>query len=149
MVCFFASRRRHTRCALVTGVQTCALPIYWSEDGRHDGTLFVSRVVGADLEALRLERVHIALDRKLGKLADCRAEGDKTVLVLEFSDIVLTNHILIGEALEVALDGRDDIPDLLLIADTTLSQRWNLFPAVIERVFPINMEWKIGRESYR
>src|SRR3546814_9688448 len=34
MVCtscfFFSSRRRHTRCALVTGVQTCALPIYWT-----------------------------------------------------------------------------------------------------------------------
>src|SRR3546814_6889552 len=32
--CFvFSSRRRHTRCALVTGVQTCALPIWpaiWS-----------------------------------------------------------------------------------------------------------------------
>src|SRR3546814_2629737 len=36
---FFSSRRRHTRCALVTGVQTCALPIlvpdapagYWVE----------------------------------------------------------------------------------------------------------------------
>src|SRR3546814_4624016 len=29
---FFSSRRRHTRCALVTGVQTCALPIYsWSQ----------------------------------------------------------------------------------------------------------------------
>src|SRR3546814_18752782 len=26
-VCFFSSRRRHTSCALVTGVQTCALPI--------------------------------------------------------------------------------------------------------------------------
>src|SRR3546814_8872329 len=28
---FFSSRRRHTRCALVTGVQTCALPIlrFW------------------------------------------------------------------------------------------------------------------------
>src|SRR3546814_9034132 len=24
---FYSSRRRHTRCALVTGVQTCALPI--------------------------------------------------------------------------------------------------------------------------
>src|SRR3546814_7490640 len=24
---FFASRRRHTKCAVVTGVQTCALPI--------------------------------------------------------------------------------------------------------------------------
>src|SRR3546814_8224879 len=28
---FFSSRRRHTRCALVTGVQTCALPIYGGE----------------------------------------------------------------------------------------------------------------------
>src|SRR3546814_3144399 len=31
MWCFFASKRRHTRCALVTGVQTCALPI-WAQD---------------------------------------------------------------------------------------------------------------------
>src|SRR3546814_4727658 len=29
---FFSSRRRHTRCALVTGVQTCALPIYRAQD---------------------------------------------------------------------------------------------------------------------
>src|SRR3546814_960189 len=29
---FFSSRRRHTRCALVTGVQTCALPIYPEPD---------------------------------------------------------------------------------------------------------------------
>src|SRR3546814_10543616 len=28
MLLFLSSRRRHTRCALVTGVQTCALPIY-------------------------------------------------------------------------------------------------------------------------
>src|SRR3546814_3623584 len=27
IVFVFSSRRRHTRCALVTGVQTCALPI--------------------------------------------------------------------------------------------------------------------------
>src|SRR3546814_6278013 len=27
-MCFFSSRWRHTRCALVTGVQTCALPIW-------------------------------------------------------------------------------------------------------------------------
>src|SRR3546814_11304475 len=30
---FFSSRRRHTRCALVTGVQTCALPISLGADG--------------------------------------------------------------------------------------------------------------------
>src|SRR3546814_2471774 len=29
---FFASRRRHTICALVTGVQTCALPILKEDD---------------------------------------------------------------------------------------------------------------------
>src|SRR3546814_9539640 len=28
---FVSSRRRHTRCALVTGVQTCALPIFINE----------------------------------------------------------------------------------------------------------------------
>src|SRR3546814_3494175 len=37
---FFSSRRRHTRCALVTGVQTCALPIY------------VILTLGADLAAV-------------------------------------------------------------------------------------------------
>src|SRR3546814_4533558 len=31
---FFSSRRRHTRCALVTGVQTCALPICADRDAR-------------------------------------------------------------------------------------------------------------------
>src|SRR3546814_10569624 len=31
MCFFFSSRRRHTRCALVTGVQTCALPIFDDE----------------------------------------------------------------------------------------------------------------------
>src|SRR3546814_5658214 len=40
--CFLvvASRRRHTRCALVTGVQTCALPIYetvWKDNARRHG----------------------------------------------------------------------------------------------------------------
>src|SRR3546814_8970493 len=34
---FFSSSRRHTRCALVTGVQTCALPIWAS--GAHTGDI--------------------------------------------------------------------------------------------------------------
>src|SRR3546814_6223285 len=34
VLCFFSSRRRHTRCALVTGVQTCALPISTSDYDR-------------------------------------------------------------------------------------------------------------------
>src|SRR3546814_7761850 len=36
---FFSSRRRHTSCALVTGVQTCALPIsHLPAIGNHGGT---------------------------------------------------------------------------------------------------------------
>src|SRR3546814_19125929 len=38
---FFSSIRRHTRCALVTGVQTCALPILIGASGA------VSAVLGA------------------------------------------------------------------------------------------------------
>src|SRR3546814_4964253 len=49
MYFFFSSRRRNTRCALVTGVQTCALPIsgpalgdvlFRAIDDRHIGTRF-------------------------------------------------------------------------------------------------------------
>src|SRR3546814_8235997 len=36
---FFSLRRRHTRCALVTGVQTCALPIYCPPGGYHRGMM--------------------------------------------------------------------------------------------------------------
>src|SRR3546814_7412076 len=43
-VFFFSSRRRHTRCARVTGVQTCALPIYNTAAG-----VQVRGVRGADL----------------------------------------------------------------------------------------------------
>src|SRR3546814_11922334 len=39
---FFSSRRRHTRCALVTGVQTCALPIYRITFDENFDTLDVS-----------------------------------------------------------------------------------------------------------
>src|SRR3546814_680050 len=35
---FFSSRRRHTRCALVTGVQTCALPIFKVPEGAEQST---------------------------------------------------------------------------------------------------------------
>src|SRR3546814_5309647 len=45
---FFSSRRRHTRCALVTGVQTCALPILMSSQ---------------QIEALKTGRIDIGFGR--------------------------------------------------------------------------------------
>src|SRR3546814_2518686 len=44
---FFSSRRRHTRCALVTGVQTCALPILaMPTNGRRRGVRSQSGQLG-------------------------------------------------------------------------------------------------------
>src|SRR3546814_459401 len=47
---FFSSRRRHTRCALVTGVQTCALPISLVkyEDGEQNYILAPQRLAVGD-----------------------------------------------------------------------------------------------------
>src|SRR3546814_2715823 len=42
MCFFFSSRRRHTRCALVTGVQTCALPIWLGAPTRRVGIPAIS-----------------------------------------------------------------------------------------------------------
>src|SRR3546814_8746074 len=46
---FFSSRRRHTRCALVTGVQTCALPIstFGYRPGAGQGKAFLERIMQA------------------------------------------------------------------------------------------------------
>src|SRR3546814_15343194 len=48
---FFSSRRRHTRCALVTGVQTCALPICLQPLGQEFLDLFglFARAAEADV----------------------------------------------------------------------------------------------------
>src|SRR3546814_617455 len=58
MYFFFSSRRRHTRCALVTGVQTCALPISVSGAGRYhvaDDLGGDARVVSGHWQEQRLE----------------------------------------------------------------------------------------------
>src|SRR3546814_17083899 len=70
MICVLSGRRRHTRCALVTGVQTCALPIL---------------AVGAAGDLLLLHRVDVVeagdlLDADdalvLGLVGQHRRDGD-------------------------------------------------------------------------
>src|SRR3546814_7999977 len=48
---FFSSRRRHTRCALVTGVQTCALPIWHTQTPRSELARLISNIEITDVEA--------------------------------------------------------------------------------------------------
>src|SRR3546814_6736770 len=44
---FFSSRRRHTRCALVTGVQTCAPDRDWYRHWIAEGFAALERMAGA------------------------------------------------------------------------------------------------------
>src|SRR3546814_2244133 len=48
---FFSSRRRHTRCALVTGVQTCALPICVANARLQGAFLLTNQLVGPPIGA--------------------------------------------------------------------------------------------------
>src|SRR3546814_18036563 len=52
---FFSSRRRHTRCALVTGVQTCALPISSFAQGFCTGTIRATASI-TTIEAVNARR---------------------------------------------------------------------------------------------
>src|SRR3546814_5418807 len=69
---FFSSRRRHTRCALVTGVQTCALPILQAIDAREaEGQKLENRLI-------RIEKMQIAGASVNGSIASItlRFEAD-------------------------------------------------------------------------
>src|SRR3546814_1926202 len=74
----FSSRRRHTRCALVTGVQTCALPISFQD-------------VEDQLSATRVLERQYALRQQASSIAD---ENEQVLLnqyragQVSFSDVV-------------------------------------------------------------
>src|SRR3546814_15944446 len=104
---FFSSRRRHTRGALVTGVQTCALPIFLvTEDlgflalgqlGAKRGARVETgdtRTAGAQLLGQRALRgqvqftfpgQHLALDFQIGS-ASCRDSVCQNVYISVFDD---------------------------------------------------------------
>src|SRR3546814_12888748 len=57
---FFASRRRHTSCALVTGVQTCALPISEIDDDTGTGSVAIYAPDGALVDRARRRQWEVA-----------------------------------------------------------------------------------------
>src|SRR6188474_1200325 len=76
---FFSSRRRHTRCRYVTGVQTCALPILppaelhaWIE---HSHRLVAAVLVGPLVGAVALITVFTARRRDRALLIAAVAAG--------------------------------------------------------------------------
>src|SRR3546814_6404026 len=102
-----SSRRRHTRCALVTGVQTCALPIFPSmPDAFHyDASLFagllrrfaderhVERTEGRITEVMR--------DGDSGDVAAILLDSGETIAGDLFIDCTGFRALLIGQTLGV------------------------------------------------
>src|SRR3546814_5083437 len=71
-VYFCSSRRRHTICALVTGVQTCALPIYISDDDDDEAESLAGKVAAAS----QPERAQIVAERIIERIIE-RSQGRK------------------------------------------------------------------------
>src|SRR3546814_7106963 len=99
---FFSSRRRHTRCALVTGVQTCALPICKSEAARpvsiqiHEETnaLIITaaptvfRELSSVIEQLDIRRAQVMVEAVIAEVSDDLADE----LGVQFQSTSLDNR---------------------------------------------------------
>ncbi len=133
---------RGVRTTEIDGIPlSLSLVVHWAEKGHCDGALFLSRAVGDDVEDQRRIRIRTALDKKLPKLAACRAEGDVSVLILEYADVALTNQVLVAQALKAELADREDCPDHIFLADTTGDEMWHFFQPVADQIFSIDMEY--------
>src|SRR3546814_8418273 len=120
MICFFfSSRRRHTRCALVTGVQTCALPIFgggrrvWvGAAGALVGRGGRARVGGggsAGVRRGRRARVRVVSDPALGGRGGVgHSVGGGRVLVLADRGVGRIGSALVG-ALDVLAVGHSAV----------------------------------------
>src|SRR3546814_2230247 len=100
MVFFFSSRMRHTRCALVTGVQTCALPIYGDE---------ARRAVGAQLARAVAE--HVVEETAAAAPAEARTgDGQRPAALGNQQEAALDHRVALApyqaRVLQVAADAQ-------------------------------------------
>src|SRR3546814_19809288 len=120
---FFSSRRRHTRCALVTGVQTCALPICVSASAKNNG--IVTRFAPSPTGFLHIGGVRTALFN----LLFARHHGGEFKLRIEDTDRARSTDA----AIAAILDGM-----------RRLNLDWDG-----ETVYPRSEESRVGKEWLR
>src|SRR3546814_8834668 len=106
-VCFFSSRRRHTRCALVTGVQTCALPIYFTTiilvDPEGEFGNLAAHIGATSLKACELTADGLTA-------AAARARQHRLSLHIDLTDLDPDQRILKAAALFAGLLGAPSEP---------------------------------------
>src|SRR3546814_14736821 len=111
MYFFFSSRRRHTRCALVTGVQTCALPICKAIDA----LLNYETVKYFGNEGYEIDRY----DRNLGKWVDSAVKNQVSLNFLNMGQgVIITVGItlLLWLSAQGVADGSMSVGDVVLVS---------------------------------
>jgi hypothetical protein len=84
------------------------------------------RIAPGDLEPLRRERIKTGIQKKKAKLLHHKNQSARTILGLENNDMVLTNHVLVGECLAELLSARPCWLDELFFLYTTTSI-WTIY----------------------
>src|SRR3546814_11436158 len=106
---FFSSRRRHTRCALVTGVQTCALPICDSRGlAQQINRCLEGAGVGRGQAALNvaLNVADLARQRRLYAPLTGRQGGASLVAAVDLSDAHVDQlRAALGQITQLGLGG--------------------------------------------
>src|SRR3546814_3520524 len=103
---FFSSRRRHTRCALVTGVQTCALPI----SGREQQLARRMGLAAVVVEEHARRTVQLRDDDALGAVDD---EGAVVGHERDLAHVdLLLLHVLDGLARRLAVRSEEHTSEL-------------------------------------
>ncbi len=85
---------------------------------KRPGTLSFRFTPPNDIEGLRIDRLQQAFSRKCPKLQECKAEGARTVLVLESSDPSLNNFEFRGNLLPSLLTAYTNAPDEIFLLET-------------------------------
>src|SRR3546814_8549904 len=129
---FFSSRRRHTRCALVTGVQTCALPISLAKKIDLEPALRALRRAWSVATAADLQQA-LACRLELGS----RRDGSHTARHLQHrAELLELQEMPISKIRAIAIERRCTAPHNLRINGRQRqgpnAQGLHVAPAVIQ-----------------
>lgn len=92
--------------------------LHWAQSDRFDGLLFTARLAPRNMREARGRSLASSLDKKLPKLAKCRRNGRRTILVLEETDISLSNFSILTSTLATISKKRRNMPDEIYLVST-------------------------------
>ena len=96
----------------------------WKPPPHFKRGVYISPTIGDDLETLRIDRIVRAYDKKIGKLMEWKRSGARTILVLENTEISVTNAQVVADALSSIEKFRTEKPDEVYLFDTCCRAPW-------------------------